>query len=96
MLFRPGPDITGTLTVCRGPPGSARLCPPSLAGVLYRACSIRRELLAERGGVLGAHVDLMVGALEGKPHRLLGRAAGQIVFQHDGDFLGYLYLPDFQ
>ena len=60
--------------------------------MLYKGC----ELLAERGGVLGIQVDLIVGALEGKPHRLLGRAAGQIVFQHDGYFLGHRYLPDFQ
>jgi len=57
---------------------------------------VGRELLAERGGGLGAQVDLVVAALEGKPHGLLGWAAGQIVFQLDGDFLGHLYLPDFQ
>jgi hypothetical protein len=57
---------------------------------------VGRKLLAERRGVLGAQVDLIIGALEGKPHGLLGWAAGQIVFQHDGYFLGHLYLPDFQ
>src|SRR5215468_214184 len=91
VLLRPGPDTTGTLTASRGPPGPSRRCPPRPAGVL----KVGRELLAERGGVLGAQVDLIVGALEGKPHRLLGRAAGQIVFEHDGYFLGHLYLPDF-
>src|SRR6266851_2819291 len=91
VLFRPGPDITAALTADCGPPGPARLCPPGLAGVL----KIGRELLAERGGVLGVQVNLIVGAVEGEPHRLLRRAAGQIVFQGYGYFLGHLYLPDF-
>jgi hypothetical protein len=53
------------------------------------------ELLAERGGVLGVQVDLIAGALEGEPDRLLGRAAGQVVFQGDGYFLGDLTLPPY-
>ena len=89
VLLRPGPDITGALPTGRGPARPARLCSPRIAGVLYIGC----ELLAECGGVLGIQVDLIVGALEGKPHRLLGRAAGQIVFQRDGHFLGHLTLP---
>src|SRR5262249_61131499 len=79
VLLGRGPDIPGALPAGRGPPGPARRCPPRPAGVL----NVGRELLAERGGVLGAQVDLIVGALEGKPHRLPGRAASQIVFQHD-------------
>jgi hypothetical protein len=53
---------------------------------------VGRELLAELGGVLGIQVDLIVGAVEGEPHGLLRRAAGQIVFQDDGYFLGHLNL----
>jgi hypothetical protein len=34
--------------------------------------NIRRKLLAECGGILGAQVDLVVGASKAKPHRLLG------------------------
>jgi hypothetical protein len=55
---------------------------------------IGRESLAEHGGILGVQVDLIVGAVEGGSHRLLGRAVGQIVFQGYRYFLGYLYLPD--
>jgi hypothetical protein len=36
-----------------------------------------RELLAERGG---GQVNLIIGAIEGKRHGLLGWAAGQVVF----------------
>src|SRR5216684_1555447 len=77
LLLRPGPDVTAALTARCGPPGPAGRCPPGLAGVLKVGC----ELLAERGGVLGVQVDLIVGALEGEPYRLLRRATGQIIFQ---------------
>jgi hypothetical protein len=43
----------------------------------------RLELLAEDMRLLCAHVDLILRALEPEPHRLLGRAAVQIVFQRD-------------
>jgi hypothetical protein len=56
--------------------------------------SIGRELLAERGGVLGVQVDLIVGAIEREPDGLLGWAAGQVVLQDDAYFLGHLHLPD--
>jgi len=49
------------------------------------------ELRAERGGVLGVQVDLVVGALEREPDGLPGRAAGQVVLQDDGCFLGDLF-----
>jgi hypothetical protein len=52
-----------------------------------------RELLAERGSVLGVQVDLIVGAIEGEPHSLHRRAAGQVVFQGDGYFLCHQCLP---
>jgi hypothetical protein len=83
VLLRAGPDITGALPPGRGPPRPARRSPPRAAGVL----NIGRELLAERRRVLGAQVNLIIGAVKGKPHCLLGRATGQIVFQHDGYFL---------
>jgi hypothetical protein len=39
-----------------------------------------RELPAERGGVLGAQIDLVLGAAQPEPHRLIRRAAIKIVF----------------
>jgi hypothetical protein len=91
MLFRPGPDVTAALTPGWGPRPPAGLCPPGLAGVLEIGC----ELLAERGSVLGVQIDLIIGAVEGESHRLLRRAAGQIVFEGYRYFLGHLYLPGF-
>jgi len=71
VLLRPGPpDITAALTAGCDPSGSASRCPPGPAGVLQ----IGRELLAERGDVLGVQVDLIIGAIESEPHRLLRRA----------------------
>ena len=46
---------------------------PGAADVLQA----ERELLAERGG---GQVNLIIGAIEGKRHGLLGWAAGQVVF----------------
>src|SRR5215510_11773606 len=85
MFFCPDPDITRALPAGRGPPGPAALGAPGPAGML----EVGPELLAERSGVLGVQVDLTVGAIEGEPHRLLCRAAGQVVFQRDGHFLGH-------
>ncbi len=89
VFFRPGPDITGALAAPRGPPGAARRCPSGPAGVL----SIGRELLAERGGVLGVQVDLIVGAIEREPDGLLGWAAGQVILQDDAYFLAISTFP---
>jgi hypothetical protein len=89
VVFRSGPDITGALTAGHGTPGPARWCPPGLAGVLEE----RGELLAERGGVLLVQVDLIVRAADGEPHRLLRRAAIQVIVEGDSDFLGHLGLP---
>jgi hypothetical protein len=75
-VFRPGPDITAALTAGRGTPWPARWRPPGLAGVLEE----RGELLAKRGGVLLVQVDLIVCAAEGEAHRLLCRAAIQVIF----------------
>jgi len=60
-----------------------------LAGVLDE----RREHRAQGTGVLGAQVDLVVGAAETEPHRLIRRAAIQIVFQRDGDLVSHLLPP---
>ena len=49
MLFRPGPDIPRALPARCGPPGPASPGTPGPAGML----NVGRELLAQRGGVLG-------------------------------------------
>jgi len=56
MLLCPGADISGALAVGHRPRGAARLRPPGPAGVR----KVGRELLAERGGVLGVQVDRVV------------------------------------
>src|SRR5690349_17704894 len=89
MLLRPGPDITRTLPAGRRPPGPAGRRLPGLPGVL----DVRREQVAEHGGVLGAQVDLITGALDGEPHGLIRRAAGQVVLQHHRHFLRHHCLP---
>jgi hypothetical protein len=50
-------------------------------------------LPAERGGIAGPQVDLIVRAIHGEPDRLIGRAAVQVIFQGDGYFLGHPGLP---
>src|SRR5215472_5302589 len=55
---------------------------PSPAGVLDE----RRQPLAERAGVLLVQVDLVGRAADYEPHRLVGRAALQIVFERYGYF----------
>jgi len=89
MLLCPCADISGALTLGHSPPGAARLRPPRPACVL----KVGRELLAERGGILGVQVDLVVGAIEREPDDLFGWAAGQIVLEDDAYFLGHLHLP---
>jgi hypothetical protein len=63
MLLCPCADISGALAVGHSPPGAARMRPPGPACVL----KVGRELLAERGGILGVQVDLVVGAIEREP-----------------------------
>jgi hypothetical protein len=53
----------------------------------------RRELLPQRGGVLGAQIDLVVGAADGEPYRLGRRATIKIIFQCDGHSLRHVILP---
>src|SRR6266496_1642758 len=80
LVFGPRADTAAALTACRGPPGPAALSLPGLAGVADEG----RELPPERGGVLGAQIDLVLCAAQPEPHRLIRRAAIQIVFEHDG------------
>jgi hypothetical protein len=89
LVFGPGPDIRSALAAGCGPPGPAALPPPGPAGVGDE----RRELRAERGGVAGAQVDLVAGAAEPEPDRLIGRAAVEVVFQRDGYLLCQPGLP---
>ncbi len=63
-------------------------------GAVHAAAMWGASWLPERGGVLGAQAGLIVCAIDGEPHGLLCRAAGQIVFEGDGYFLGHLSLPD--
>jgi hypothetical protein len=71
VVFRPPPDLAAPL------PPRRRSCRPAcrsaagLAGVLDE----RRELLTEGVGVLKAQIDLILGAVEPEPHRLIRRAA---------------------
>src|SRR5689334_15399358 len=89
VVFRPRPDVTAVLPAGLSTSRSARLRSPGLAGVL----KVRRELLAERGGVAGPQVDLIAGAIDGEPDGLIGRAAVEVVFECDGYFLGHSSLP---
>ena len=57
-------------------PGPAALRSSGLAGVFGEG----RELAAERGGVLIAQVDLVFGAIQPEPYRLIRRAPIKIVF----------------
>ena len=66
---------------------SGGLRPPGPAGMRQAG----GELRAERGGVLGVQVDLIAGVLEREPDGLPGRAAGQVVLQDGGYFLGHLF-----
>ena len=88
------PDRADGRVGIEGPEG-----PPDLASALSEESAVPpsvigpirgRDLLAERGGVLGVQVDLTVGAVEREPDGLLGRAAGQVVFQDDACFLDHI------
>jgi hypothetical protein len=52
------------------------------------------QLPAERSGVLGAQVDLVLGAAEPESHRLIRRAAIKVVFQRDGYLLCHPRPPE--
>jgi hypothetical protein len=68
-----------------GPAGGARPCGRARGG---------SQLLAERGGVLCAQVDLILRPAEGEPHGLIGGAATKVVFQRDGYSLCHFDLRD--
>jgi len=69
--FRPRPDTVAALPARHTPPAPAALPPPGLAG----RADERRELTAQRPDVLSAQVDPVRPAVDGEPHRLIGRAA---------------------
>src|SRR6266496_6328965 len=71
-------------------PGPAARSPSRLAGVFDERC----DLPAERRGVLGAQVDLVLGAAQPEPHRLIRRTAIKNVFQCDGNLLCHPRLLD--
>ena len=77
LFHGPGPAVTAALTAGRSAGTPAGRGSASLAAML----DIRRDLLAERGSVLLAQVDLVLGAAETEPDRLIGPAAIQVVFQ---------------
>src|SRR5712692_3048790 len=89
VVFGPRPDLAAALPAGRRPRRPARRPAARLAGVLDE----RRELLAEGTGVLGAQVDLVVGTAEPEPHRLIRRAAIEVIVQRDGHFLSHLLPP---
>jgi hypothetical protein len=79
MVFGPGSDIGAALAACWGTAGPT-LSPTRLAGMVDVGC----ELPAERLGVLGAQINLILRAVQPEPHRLIGRPAIKIVFERDG------------
>jgi hypothetical protein len=58
-----------------------------------RVLDERRELPTERRGVLSAQIDLVLGAAQPEPHRLIRRASIKVVFQRDGYLLCHPGLP---
>jgi hypothetical protein len=58
-----------------------------------RAINEGRQSPAERSGVLGAQVDLVLGAAEPESHRHIRRAAIKVVFERDGYLLCHPGLP---
>jgi len=52
------------------------------------------ERLAELSSILGAQVDLVHGAADPEPNRLIRRTAVKIVFKRDGFLLRHPGLPD--
>jgi len=90
VFFRPRPDVGAALTARCTTPRQAARSPPGLAGMVDEWC----ELPPERRGVLGAQVDLVLGPADGEPHRLIRRAAIEIVFERDGYLLSRPRLLD--
>ena len=65
-----------------GPPRPAALS-PGPAGVIDERC----EIAAERRGVLGAQIDLILGAIHPEPHPSICRAPIKIILEFDGYLL---------
>jgi hypothetical protein len=80
MLFGPGPDGPAAPADGRGARRAAVALPRrGPTGMIDE----RRELAAERGGVVAIQIDLIVGAGKAEPQGLVGRTAVEIIFQSD-------------
>ena len=90
VVFRPRTDIAAALTARCGTHRPAALSPSSLAGMF----NVGRDLPAEPAGVLLAEVDLVVGAAEPEPQRLIRWASIKVVFEFDSDPLRHHGLHD--
>lgn len=69
------------MALLRSRPGAVRAawrrgCRPGLARMLGEGC----QLLAEGPGIVRIQVDLILGAADGEPQRLLGWAPVKIVY----------------
>jgi hypothetical protein len=67
LILGPCPETAAALAAWRGPPGPAVLSFAGSAGMLDEG----PELAVERGGVLAAQIDLVVGAADSEPDRLV-------------------------
>ena len=70
-------------------PGRRRCPRPALRACSMKGASCFRNALA----FLVAQIDLVLGTAQLEPHRLIGRAAIEIVDQSDGYLLSHLGLP---
>ena len=83
LVLRPRPDIAAALPAGCSPPRPAALSPARPAGVIDERC----ELAAERRGVLGAQIELILVAIHPEPHRRICRAPIKIILEFDGYLL---------
>jgi len=81
LVFRPRPDIATALMARSSTHRAGALSPSRLAGMV----NVGRDLPAEPAGILLAEVDLVVGAAEPEPQRLIRWAAIKVVFEFDSD-----------
>jgi hypothetical protein len=98
LVFRPGPDVRAALPAGGSPLRPVPLSFARLAGVF----DVEGELLAESTSAGGVQADLVVGASDPEPHRLIRGAASRsssrtavifvaIVGLHAGDGLAARY-----